>query len=125
MLVNYDSGSSKRLYEAVTGDETWISQFDLQIKYNIQFGYLKIKNRQLKVERSKSIGKKMIATFSFLKNCCIASVPLEEQNTITENWYTEICPPVVIKKVEEKRPKTGARGIHLHHDNASAHSVKI
>lgn len=64
MLVNFDSGACKRLYEAGTGYELWIYQFDQKLKDNLQFVFLKVKNRQ---QKSRSIGKKCWAHFFFKK----------------------------------------------------------
>ena len=64
----------------------------------------------------------MVATF-FSKSGHVATIPLEEQRTVTANWYTTVCLPKVFEKLRERRPRTGLRGILLHHDNASAHTA--
>ena len=61
----------------------------------------------------------MVATF-FSTSGHLASVVLEDQRTVTAKWYTEVCLPQVFSKIQEKRPRTGLRGILLHHDNASS-----
>ena len=64
----------------------------------------------------------MVATFS---STCghLATVVLEDQRTVTAKWYTDVWLPQVFSKIQEKRPRTGLRGILLHHDNASSHTA--
>ena len=51
----------------------------------------------------------------------MATVVLEDQGTVTAKWYTEVWLPQVFSKIQEKRPRTGLRGILLHHDSTSSH----
>ena len=64
----------------------------------------------------------MVATF-FSTSGHLATVVLEDQRTVTAKWYTEVCLPQVFSKIQEKRPRTGLRGILLHHDNATSHTA--
>ena len=75
-----------------------------------------------KVKRKRSVGKKMVATF-FSTSAHPATVVLEDQRTVTAKWYTEVWLPQVFSKNQKKRPRTGLRGILLHHDNASSHTA--
>ena len=75
-----------------------------------------------KVKRQRSVGKKMVATF-FSTSGHLATVVLEDQRTVTAKWYRNLSPPQVFSKIQEKRPRTGLRGILLHHDNASSRTA--
>jgi [histone H3]-lysine36 N-dimethyltransferase SETMAR len=122
MLQKFASGTSKQLYDVVTGDETWIYQFDPQTKRQSSVWVFENEEPPTKVKRPRSVGKRMVATF-FSKTGHVATVTLEEGKTVTANWYTQICLPEVIKNLKERRPRTGTRGILLHHDNAPAHKA--
>ncbi|KAI8421508.1 hypothetical protein MSG28_009551 [Choristoneura fumiferana] len=47
--------------------------------------------------------------------------PSEDQKTVTAEWYTNNCLPLVLEKVREKRPRSR---ILLYHDNASSHTAR-
>ena len=66
----------------------------------------------------------MVATF-FTRSGHLATVQVASQSTVTADWYTNTCLPKVVEKFQEKRPKTGCRGIQFHHDNAPAHKAGI
>ena len=53
----------------------------------------------------------------------IAIIPLEDHHAMNADWYTSIYLPKVFDSWCERRPGTGLRGLHLHHDNASANTV--
>jgi [histone H3]-lysine36 N-dimethyltransferase SETMAR len=61
--------------------------------------------------------------FSFESLVLVAAIPLVEQRTVNAEWYSTVCSPAVFAKVTESRPRTGLRGILLHHDNATAHTA--
>ncbi|CAH1996707.1 unnamed protein product [Acanthoscelides obtectus] len=63
---------------------------------------------------------KMVATF-VSKAGHIATIPLNEQRTITVDWYTTICLPKVITELRKINPE---RRIILHQDNASSHTAQ-
>ncbi|CAH1982735.1 unnamed protein product [Acanthoscelides obtectus] len=73
-----------------------------------------------KVIRSRSVSKKMVATF-VSKAGHIATIPLNEQRTVTVDWYTTICLPKVITELRKINPE---RRIILHQDNASSHTAQ-
>ncbi|CAH1995657.1 unnamed protein product [Acanthoscelides obtectus] len=73
-----------------------------------------------KVIRSRSVSKKMVATF-VSKAGRIAKIPLNEHRTVTADWYTTICLPKVIT---ELRKINHERRIILHQDNASSHTAQ-
>ena len=64
----------------------------------------------------------MFAVF-FDSQGIIANIKLEGQATVTARWYVEICLPEVIESIKRRCPRSGLRGLKLHHDNASAHTA--
>ncbi|CAH1991365.1 unnamed protein product [Acanthoscelides obtectus] len=73
-----------------------------------------------KVIRSRNVSKKMVATF-VSKAGHIATIPINEQRTVTADWYTTICLPKVITELGKINPE---RRIILHQDNASLHTAQ-
>ncbi|CAH1995549.1 unnamed protein product [Acanthoscelides obtectus] len=73
-----------------------------------------------KVIRSQSVSKTMVATF-VSKEGHIATIPLNEQRTVTADWYTTICLPKIITELRKINPE---RIIILHQDNASSHTTQ-
>ncbi|CAH1972730.1 unnamed protein product [Acanthoscelides obtectus] len=61
---------------------------------------------------------KMVATF-VSKAGHIATIPLNEQRSVTADWYTTICLPKVITELRKINPE---RRIILHQDNVSSHA---
>ncbi|CAH1971957.1 unnamed protein product [Acanthoscelides obtectus] len=90
----FNSGNSKNVYSIASGDESWI--------------YCEEKPT------------KMVATF-VSKAGHIATIPLNEQRTVTADWYTTICLPKVITELRKINPE---RRIILHQDNASSHTAQ-
>ncbi|CAH1981952.1 unnamed protein product [Acanthoscelides obtectus] len=68
-LDRFNSGNSKNVYSIVSGEE-----------------------KPTKVIRSRSVSKKMDSTF-VSKAGHIAKIPLNEQITVTADWYITICLP--------------------------------
>lgn len=122
MLDKFAGGSSKSVSEIVTGDESWIYQYDPETKQQSTVWVFDDEDPPTKVVRSRSVGKQMVAVF-FRRSGPVAVIPLLEQRTVTAQWYCEVALPSVFQKLEDSRPGTGLRGILLHHDNASSHTA--
>lgn len=122
MLKKFDQGRSKAISEIVTGDETWIYAYDPETKQQSTVWVYEDEPPPTKVVRQKSAAEQMVAVF-FRSAGPIAAVPLQERRTVNSEWYCEVCPPTVFEEVCKQRPKTGLRGIFLHHDNARPHTA--
>ncbi|KAI6656103.1 Histone-lysine N-methyltransferase SETMAR-like [Oopsacas minuta] len=85
--------SEMQLEDILTCDETWICQYDPETKRQSSIWVFPGEDPPVKVRRARIVGKKMVAAFSAF-----------------EAWSSR-C------------PKTGIRGLLLHHDNASAHTA--
>ncbi|CAH2001844.1 unnamed protein product [Acanthoscelides obtectus] len=110
-LDRFNSGNPKKVYSIVSGDESWIYCYEPE------------NNRQstpTKVIRSRSVSKKMVATF-VSKAGHIATIPPNEQRTVSVDWYTIICLPKVISELEKINPE---RRIILQKDNAISHTAQ-
>ncbi|CAH1979499.1 unnamed protein product [Acanthoscelides obtectus] len=81
-LDRFNSGNSKKVYSIVSGDESWIHCYVPENKRQSAVW-------PTKVIRSRSVSKKMVATF-VSKAGHIATIPLNEQRTVTVDWYTTI-----------------------------------
>ncbi|CAH2014056.1 unnamed protein product [Acanthoscelides obtectus] len=94
-LDRFNSGNSKNIYcyepENKRQSAVWVFQGE---------------EKPTKVIRSRSVSKKMVATF---------------QITVTADWYTTICLPKVITELRKIDPE---RRITLHQDNASSHTAQ-
>lgn len=119
MLQKYSNGTSKAVYDIVTGDETWIYSYEPETKQQSTVWVFEGENNPTKVVRSRSVSKKMIACF-FSKTGHVATVALEDRRTVNAEWYSTICLPEVI---DEWRKTNRKRRLILHQDNASAHTA--
>ena len=122
MLRRFEKGRSRRGYDIVTGDETWLYQYDPLNKRQSAEWVFPDDDPPTQVRRARSVGKQMIACF-FARTGHVKTVLLEEHRTVTADWYVTVCLPQVFDAVKNRRPKTGTRGLLLHQDNAPAHTA--
>ena len=66
----------------------------------------------------------MIACF-FANFCHVATIPFEDRKTVTADWYVNHCLPKIFQAWCKWRPRTGVRGLLLHHDNASSDTAAV
>ncbi|CAH1982613.1 unnamed protein product [Acanthoscelides obtectus] len=111
-LDRFNYENSKNVYSIVSGDESWIFCYEPENKRQ------SAKSQQ--VIRSRSVSKKMVTTF-VSKAGHIATIPLNEQRTVTADWYTTICLQKVITEIRKINPE---KRIILHQDNASSHTAQ-
>ncbi|CAH2017958.1 unnamed protein product [Acanthoscelides obtectus] len=107
------------MYSIVSGGESWIYCYEPENKRQSAVWVFQGEKKLTKVIRSRSVSKKVVATF-VSKAGHIATIPLNEQRTVTADWYISICLPKVI--TELRKIKTERR-IILHQDNASSHTA--
>ena len=124
MLRRFTNWNYRRDSEIITGDKTWICQCDPETKRHSSVWGFPNDDRPVKVKRAKNFGRKMVLTF-FAAGGHVATIPLENQRTVTAQWYTTVALPQVLQKLREKRPRAGFSGILLHHDNTSAHVTHL
>ncbi|CAH2010580.1 unnamed protein product [Acanthoscelides obtectus] len=109
-LDRLNSGNSKNVYSIVSGDESWIYCYEPENKRQSGVWVLKGEEKPTK----------MVATF-VSKAGHIATIPLNEQRTVTAEWCTTICLPKVITELRKINPEGR---IILHQDNASSHTAQ-
>ena len=120
MLEKFDGGRSKDTYNIVTGDETWVYHYDPETKRQSSVWCFPDEAPPTKVRRSRSSGKKMVASF-FTKRGHLTTVPLDNRRTVNAEWYVTECLPKVIASWKTRHPRSKPGHLMLHHDNASAH----
>ncbi|CAH2016515.1 unnamed protein product [Acanthoscelides obtectus] len=120
-LDRFNSGNSKNVYSIVSsGDESWIYCYKPENKRQSAVWVFQSEEKPTKVIRSRSVSKKMVETF-VSKAGHIATIPLNEQITVTADWYTTICLPIVITQLQKINHE---RIIILHQHNASSHTAQ-
>lgn len=121
MRLRFENGTSRRVSEIITGDETWIYQYDPENKRQSSVWVFSEGKLPTKLQRPRNVGKKMVASF-FSRSGHVSTTMLENHRSVNSEWYTTVALPKVFQALRERRPKTGLRGIMLHHDNASSHT---
>ncbi|CAH2000538.1 unnamed protein product [Acanthoscelides obtectus] len=104
----------------VVGDESWIYCYEPENKRQSAVWVFQGEEKPTKAIRSRSVSKKMVAT-CVSKAGHIATVPLNEQRTVTADWYTTICLPKVVTELRKINPE---RRIIVHQDNANSHTAQ-
>ncbi|CAH2006892.1 unnamed protein product [Acanthoscelides obtectus] len=112
-LIIEDRHVTYREIEAIISDESWIYCYEPENKRQSAVW-------PTKVIHARSVSKKMVATF-VSKAGYIATLLLNDQGTVTADWYATICLPKVITELRKTNPE---RRIMLHQDNASSHTAQ-
>ena len=94
VLRKFDRGRSPRVWDIVTGEETWVYQYDPETKQQLVVWVFPDQNPPVKFKRNISASKQMIAHF-FVKFGHVATIPLEDRKTVTADWYVNHCMPTV------------------------------
>ncbi|CAH1996019.1 unnamed protein product [Acanthoscelides obtectus] len=110
ILDGFNSGNSKNVYSIVSADESGIYCYEPENKRQSAVWVFQGEEKTTKVT--------MVATF-VSKAGHIATISLNEQRTVTADWYTTICLPKVITELRKINPE---RRIILHQDNAGSHT---
>ena len=124
MLRKFDGGRSSSVWDIVTGDATWVDQYDPETKQQSAVWVFPDENPPVKFNRNKSASKQMIACF-FANFSHVATIPLEDRKRVTADWYVNHCLPKIFQAWCKWHPRMGGRGLLLHHDNASADTAAV
>ena len=117
-------GRSPRVWDIVTGDKTWVYQYDLETKQQSAVWVFPDDTPPVKFKRNRCASKQMIACF-FAKFGHVATLPLEDRKTVTVDWYVNQCVPKIFQAWYLRRPRMGVWSLLLHHDNASMHTAAV
>jgi len=123
-LNKFENGQSSNFNKVVTGDEAWFYKYDPETKQQSMVWSPKGASPPIKAKQQKSATKVMLSVY-FTKSKVVAAIPLKKGQTVTANWYTEDCLPIVFKNLLEHRKNEELRRYFLHHDNAPAHTAEI
>lgn len=99
-LKKFNRGASNLISHIVTGDESWIYCYDPETKQQSTVLVFRDEPNPTKVVRARSAAKRMVASF-YGKAGHVATVALEDRNTVNADWYTTIC-----RKLSMKSAKT-------------------
>ena len=66
-----------------------------------------------------------MVTCFFAKFGHVSTIPLEDIKTVTTDWHVNHRLPKVFQAWCKQRPRTGVRGLLLHHDNACWHAAAV
>ena len=110
MLRKFNNGASRQTDLIITGDETWIYDYDPKTKIQSATWCFPDEPSPAKFRRTRSVGKRMVAVF-FNKFGLVAAVPLQERRTVNANWYTTVCLPKVFQTLKNQRSGTASRNL--------------
>lgn len=123
MLEQVDSDPTfiKRI---VTGDETWVYEFDMQTSQQASEWHLPTDPKPKKPRQSRSKVKVMLTVF-FDYHGVVHSEFLPEGQTVNKQYYLSVMQRLR-EKIRRKRPDLWKENSWiLHHDNAPAHKAII
>ncbi|XP_060603854.1 histone-lysine N-methyltransferase SETMAR-like [Ruditapes philippinarum] len=123
-LKKFKNLNSRKINELITGDETWIYYFEPQRRINNKQWLRKDQARPTIAKRTKSAKKVMYAVF-FNSQGPVVQVAVAGGKTVTGKFYRDKILKRVNAFYENRRPRTGLRGLYLIHDNASSHKCDI
>ncbi len=123
-LKMFSDGGQRIISQILTGDETWVYYYDVPSNREAKIWIFDDEERPKLAQKELHVKKIMYAIF-FRSTGLVKSVKLGPRETVTANWYKDICLPQVFEIITNERPATGLRGLILHHDNARPHTAAI
>lgn len=123
MLKLCESDPDDFFERLITMDECWVHNYDPETK---------LQNKQWKHGNSPapkkakvvpSSGKVMLSIFWNCRGALLTDYASKGQ-TITAKYYCELLTKLRVAIKEKRRGKL-TKGVHLHHDNAPAHSAHV
>ena len=101
MIARFDGGQSRGTWEIISGDESWIYNFDPETKQqSAQWTPVGGAPPQ-KFRCECSVAKQMVAVF-VARTGHVATIPLVQQRTVTGEWYATQCLPLVLEAVARR-----------------------
>lgn len=119
ILEKIQSGSW-RLGDIITGDETWIYFRQIGRKASNACWVDQGQSPGTIVRQGKHEPKRLFSIF-FKANGWLTVHALDKDQTLDRYYYIDSCLKLVVKELWNQRPKIGAKGIKLLHDNAKPH----
>lgn len=120
IVKKYDKCDPRRLDEVVTGDETWIYNFEPETKSKNKVWIASDGERPIIARRQKTSNRILYAIF-FDSTGPVLQIPVPKGRSVTGKFYKENILTPLVDFYQKRRPHTGIRGLKLLHDNAPAH----
>ena len=123
ILLKIEADEDRFFDRIITGDETWVYQYDPETKQQSKLWLPRGSSGPIKFKSERSV-KKVMATVFWDSEGVVLVDFLEGKKTVTGAYYVEVLRKLRAK-LAKKRPGKLHRGILFHHDNAPAHSSRI
>lgn len=118
-LEKFRNGSW-RLYDVITGDETWIYFRQTGRKASNACWINDGQSPKTVVRQGQHEPKRLYSIF-FKANGWLTVHALDRGQTLDHSYYIANCLEPLVKELWIQRPNTGPKGLKLLHDNASPH----
>ena len=119
VIEKYDKCDPRHLEEIVTGDETWIYDFQPDSKTKNKVLVSSEGNRPVTARCCKTSNRILYAIF-FDSKGPVLQIPVPKESSVTGKFYRESVLTQLVDFYQKRRPCTGVCGIKLLHDNAPA-----
>ena len=123
ILLKIEADEDRFFDRIITGDETWVYQYDPETKLQSKQWLLRGSSGPIKFKSERSVKKVMATVFRDSEGVMLVDF-LEGKKTVTGAYYVEVFRKSRAK-LAEKRPGKLHRRILFHYDNAPAHSSRI
>ena len=118
-LEKFQSGRW-RLYDIITGDETWIYFRQLGRKESNACWITEGQSANTIIRQEKYAPKRLYSIF-FKANGWLVVHALGKGESLDHKYYIKHCLQPLVKELWKERPKTGPKGLPLLQDNARPH----
>ena len=119
-LAKFNNGSW-RLYDVVTGDESWFYLKQVGRKQSNKSWIGKGQNART-VTRQGRFDPKFMFTIFFKRSGVVHISRLEKGKTINHDSYIKESLSPLVRSLNSQRPETRCKGLKFHHDNATPHT---
>ena len=117
-LLNMCAGRDhRRLFEIITGDETWV-RYDTPLSKESNKVWKESQSDPPMIAKPDFRTAKIMYSIFFDGRGPVAQILVPKGRTVTGNFYTNSCLLEVEHHLTRRRPKTGAKDLRLLHDNA-------
>ena len=123
LLKLYKGADPRRLFEVVTGDETWVL-YSTPLSKEANKVWKESHSDPPMIPRPDFRSSKVMYCIFFDGYGPVAQIIVPKGQTITGNFYTSQCLREFEQILFKRRPSTGAKGLKLLHDNARPHKTK-
>nr|CAH7749887.1 unnamed protein product [Callosobruchus chinensis] len=121
MISRIEEEGEDWMSNVITGDESWVFQYDPKTKRQSMQWVEKGGKRPKKARMSKSKVKSLLIAF-FDINGVVHHEYVPAGQTVNGKFYIEVLKRLMKARVFRARAELAERGWVLHHDNAPAHS---